>query len=506
MRLSRGVFILSIAFFLLVYIGTGVVLNKYYSSDPQSRFSKLVSATGIIHGLEQLGLPNLYAFESIKLSNDSPTFLLDYSKNDLIYKDSIFNMIDAGRISILEDRWKVWRNCKIVENGLGYKVKFKLHGSSIVPYRRGFESLSVKSKMPINGRRYFKLITCDEMTYYQIFSNHFASKYGLVTEDVGDIVAVNSRGKIRDFFQYSSFDRQYLQSMYNFSQPRIIRRNTFSGGGNFWHSSNLDNVGYNLDADSISKNDYAIWEAVQKELSVQSLDLTHMGRFLALLQLFGHPHQTTGNNDKWVISDNILYPVWRQESDIVPIDKFDLINNTIFSGYYSSSSYEIYKKSLTIPKVIEVRNSMFDMIVSNRENILNRLDSIFDSHKEIHMSFNENYLLIKSRHKYSRTQLDRNIQALSKYLHHGYTNVSYDGDMLRITSSRQNKLRIEIDDKSYDYLPQNVEYHADLKKLELTQNELVISGVQEISSLIIKDVLLNEKLQIEKDYSFIVIN
>jgi len=506
MRLFRRIFILCIAFSLLFYIGLGAVLHKYYASEPQSLFKRVIGASGIVIGAEQLGLINLYALESIKFSNDSPTFLLHYSKSDLSYKDSIFNKIDAGQISVLEDRWKVWRNCKIIENGIGYKAKFKFHGSSVTPYRRGFESLSVKSKMPVNGRRSFKLITCDEMTYHHIFNNHIARKYGLITEDVGDIVAVNSRGKIRDFFQYSIFDEQYLQSFYNFSHPTIIRRNTFFDGSGNWHSSNLDSVRYNIDADSISKNDYQIWETVQKDLSVQSLDLAQMGRFLAFLQLFGHPHQTTGNNDKWVISDSILYPVWRQETRIVPINKFDLINNTVFNEYYYSSSYEIYKKCLSIPEVTEVRNRLFDLIVRNEENILNVLDSIFDSHKAMHTSFNENYLRIKSEHKYSRTQLRKNIQVLSTYLRHGYTNLSYDGDVFRMTSSRQNRLKIIINDKSYIYLPQSIKYNTHLEKLELTQNELVISGVQEISSLIIKDVLLDEELQIEKDYSLLIVN
>ena len=140
--------------------------------------------------------------------------------------------------------------------------KFKFHGSSTTPYKLGYESFTIKSKYPINGYKKFKLITGNEMGYFNIFLNHISKKFSLISEDTGDIIATNSLGEIRDFYQYAVFDEEYLKSNYGIINSTILRRNTFFEAVNplEWHSSDLDKVSYNLDMDMINKNDYIFWE------------------------------------------------------------------------------------------------------------------------------------------------------------------------------------------------------------------------------------------------------
>ena len=66
-------------------------------------------------------------------------------------------------------------------------------------------------------------------------------------------------------------------------------------------------------------------------------DPKYMGSYFALFQLFGHPHQITGNNDKWLISENLIYPIYRNEGNIIPISVIDIQKNLFFEKYYYSS-------------------------------------------------------------------------------------------------------------------------------------------------------------------------
>ena len=217
-----------------------------------------------------------------------------------------------------------------------------------VPIERVTKALQLNQNIPLMDTKNFKLITGNQMGYFNIFLNHVSKKFSLISEDEGDIVATNSLGEIRDFYQYAVFDENYLESKYNIINSTIIRRNTFNDvidGGN-WHSSDLDNVSYNIDMDIINKNDYIFWEKFNQNPNNSQFDANYMGSFFALLQLFGHPHQITGNNDKWLISKNLIYPVYRNEGNIIPVSILDIQKNLLFEKYYHSSSLETYKKNV----------------------------------------------------------------------------------------------------------------------------------------------------------------
>ena len=149
------------------------------------------------------------------------------------------------------------------------------------------------------------------MNYFNIFLNLIGHNFGLIAEDPGRIITTNSLGKIQDFFQYEVFDEDYLKSRYNLENSVILRRHTFWENNNSseWHSSKLDNVSYNLDLKLISSEDYALWASLLNSTSEINYDPQYVGMFLALLQLFGNPHQITGNNDKWVLNNGKFFPV-----------------------------------------------------------------------------------------------------------------------------------------------------------------------------------------------------
>jgi hypothetical protein len=487
-----------------VYATLGLTLFYYYSTPPESNINRVLSKVAI--PAERYGLTSIYSVYSVFSQNTNPLILLDYSENDLNYKSSIFDSIDSGHVNILEDRWKKWRKMDIVYKGEGIKASFKFHGSSTTPYIAGYESLTIKSKSPINGKKKFKLITCAEMTYLHIFHNYVGKMLGLVTEDSGEIVSANSRNRIRDFYQYSIFDEDYLEREYGFRKPVIVRRNTFESSGRYWHSSDLDGVSYNIDVQSISKEDYSVWNNLHAKSGNRFYDPVYMGRFLALLQFFGDAHQITGNNDKWLVSVDKAFPVWREEGIIRPVNKHDLVENILFDKSFYSKSFEVYKRSLCDPEVLLSRNLALIEIVRRSEDFNESLDSIFDVYKGIHKVFNDNYIKIVGNHRYVRSQLRQNVESIKSFLDYGFTLVYYDGSRLKISSTRQNLLEVRLNNQIHQFYPTSYQYDEEARKIIPRINEFILEDVRGLSDLQIRDNVLNKKLKVEEDYTIVHIN
>ena len=489
--------------FLFGYLSLGLFFYFSYGTEQDSgNVSRVVEA--ISGKLNSLGFTKLYYFDESLIYNDKSTFFLDFSLKDFQYKDSLYSLITSGKIRILEDRHKEWKKFNIIYNGKKIKAKFKLHGSSITPYILGSENFTIKSKSGINGYTKFKLITGLEFSYFNIFSNYMGKKFDLIAEDIGKIVVTNSRGELSDFHQYQVFDEDYIKTNYDLEKPIIIRRITFDNRLDTWHSSVLDDTPYNIDLENIQKKDFDNWSNFIKNPLPYQYDQEYIGRFLALLQLFGHPHQITGNNDKWILSNEKLYPVFRNEGSTNLLKLRDLSENLFFDIYYPSKSLDVYKKLLQDSLVLLHRNKTFKMFLDQSDEIINDLDSVFLKNKKKHSMYNLNFLKLKYQHKLRRETINNNLKEINNYLTSGYLLISKLGNQLIIKSSKKNLLQFELEDRIIMFTPTNYEYEND--KLMTINDELIIKDVSDISSLKIKDLVVNKYLKFETDYNIISIN
>ena len=169
--------------------------------------------------------------------------------------------------------------------------------------------------------------------------------------------------KVKDYYLYENFDNSYVEKTFNLTNPIVIRNLTFNSGYvSEAHSSQLDDVSYNIDSDRLTKDVYEKWDNLQKlNFDKILIDKDYIGRFFSLVYLFGHPHHITGNNDKWVVSDEGLFPVYRNEDTFAKLsinkryspEKF---NSYLFDNYYYSKTHEKYKKLLEDEEIIDIRN------------------------------------------------------------------------------------------------------------------------------------------------------
>ncbi|MDB4131695.1 hypothetical protein N9600_06105 [Flavobacteriaceae bacterium] len=511
MKLSKKILLLIIFFILIYFIGGLIFHISYKISPPQSGLNKQIvrQTTKIATKLSEYKIDRLYFFNDSFLFKNKATFILDFSRNDLIYNDSIIGLIKGGEVKILEDRFKKWRNFQIIYKNKIIKAKYKFHGSSVTPYLLGYQSYTIKSKSAINGSKHFKLLTGNEFNYLNIFNNILGNKNDLIVEDFGSVVIVNQGGALKDFLKYSVFNEKYITKTYSLKEPLIIRRNTFNKGGGLrqWHSSKLDDLYYNIDKSNIDRSDLDLWAKFTQSPSELNYNSSYMGKFIALIQFYGNPHQITGNNDKWILSDSMFYPVYRNESgpwQVLTVD--DLENNLFFDLYYYSASLDIYKKILTDENVLYERNKALKRIIDSQDEIISDLDSVYLSNVDKHRRFNEDYLKLSLSHIKSKKIFKQNSNTIGSYLNQGYTMISYDGDNLKLKSSKVNQIQIEVSDSIYIFNPTIHKFNNEFKKLTNTINEFSLHGVSNIDSLKIKDLVLNKYLLNEKDYHIITIN
>ena len=445
------------------------------------------------------GVGELYYYNSNWLNPEKLDFSLSFSNKDLMYLDSVKTIINTEDLIIIPEKLKEWRNFEIFFNNELIKGKFKLHGASTAPYKLGYSSLTVKSKKEINGFTDLKLITGNEMDYKNIFLNYFAKKHDLISEDTGEIILTNMNGRTEVFFMYQVFDEKYLKTKFDMKDPKIFRRKTFIDHPSQWHSSSIDDVPINLDQKMIKQLDLDYWAKFIKDKSSKFYDEMYMGRFMALIQLFGHPHQITGNNDKWILNETKFYPVYRNEGIIEKITYDELDESSVFDKYYESSTHKIYENSLLNWDVYFSRNQTFKKIIDNKNEIISGFDSIYNSNKE-KLMFNPRFLATKLKHKTYIDRLKHNIGIIESYLNMGFVILAYDGKNLRVVSSRKNPIKIKTS-KS-----ETIVYPFGFQNIKNSKSEVIIDDTEDIQKLEIYDLVLDKKLTYEESYSIIYIN
>jgi hypothetical protein len=163
----------------------------------------------------------------------------------------------------------------------------------------------------------------------------------------------------------------------------------------------------------------------------------------------------------------------------------------------------VYKKLASNKDVHYYKNKTLHEIFLNKNKILDSLDNTFKKYIDKHQH-NKYFIKIYLEHSLKRQILSENINQIDQYLKSGHTliYVNLTEKEIKITSSRKNRLLINLDGKTYYHDPEEFYYQAKIKR-EI--KELRISDFEK-AEITIKDMLTNKFLESEKDYNIIYIN
>jgi hypothetical protein len=491
----------------LIYLAVWLFYNFSYGisqSDPLIVNKVREFSARVADKLSYYDVDELFYLKDIE-TDKSTNIFFEFSDSDRLYNDSIISFLKDNKVRVFEDVWKKWRKVDIIHKDKKIRAKYKFHGSSTSQYINGYRSYSVRAKQPINGKTSFKLVTCFEFSYINIFTNYIGSRNGLIVEDVGKVVAVGSNDGVFDYVQYRIFDENYLSEKYELNDPIILRRNTFESKGNpaEFHSSPLDDCHYNLDLKEVPRDVLTSWKNFLTTPTTGSFDPSYVGKYLAFLQYWGHPHSITGNNDKWIFSNGKFYPVLRYEGNPSVLTFEDLNGDPFFAKFYHSSSHDVYKNLLINEEVLYHRNMTLKSILDNQNKILRDLDSIYVSNSPVHQKYNDHFLKLKMYKDRNLATLEANSENIARYLDQGFTMVYSDGVSLRIKSSRVNLLEVKVSGRIFKFQPYIYNYDSS-GKLSSELIEFTIDSVHDIKDLEIYDVILNKELKNEEDYHILI--
>jgi hypothetical protein len=454
------------------------VLSKYYNNggmigsivtkvaDKTISYEKAVSYSG---------------YYIIRIKESKPTFRFILSGRDISYNDSIITMVSSKKT--FEPQFKKWRKAKLVYNDEVYKIKYKFHGQDPKPYKNGHVSLRVKSKRPIMGRRDFRLITGYEMNYTNVFLNSMAGEYDLIHEDAGLIVSARFGNIVEDFYMYESLEKSYYDRVYG---SEMLYK--FSPKGDFHtnsHSDPIDKYYYALD-NSISTTDDRIKLGFVKYMDVRNGtaefnadEQQYLGDYLSLVYLFGHPHQITGDNDKWLLDDNILLPIFRNEGWIIFQDPArNVYDQSLFDIYLPDSPNTMaYKYLVKDDKIRQFRNKNLYQLTLSREKILLSYDSLFVKYCDITRTYNQNYLRISLKHNIHKDNINKSLDGIIQYLNINEVHLLHRQDTIRLVSDSYVRMELIVNGLSYGEIePREYQIDNDILLPHIREHTIPFSG------------------------------
>ncbi|WP_445381773.1 hypothetical protein [Robiginitalea sp. IMCC43444] len=425
----------------------------------------------------------------------SPEFNFLLSANDKKIVDSVvFLGIKRG---IFTKDSKKYRNAELIYKDSLFKIKFKLRGSHPYPYIMGDYSVKVKSKEKINGLKTFNIIAGSEMDYKTIYANKTGRKYGVYTQDQGEIVSYRFNGVLRDGFLYPEFDAEYVLKEFGDTLHFIYKNHKN------WltHTSPFDNLYYNVEdrmnfeiKDNIG---FHKWRTLKNfNFTPNEFEIDYLGRYLALIYLFGNGHQITGDNLEWLNVNNNLVPLFRNENGVNALTVFkSAFDEVIFSHHPGAPSYDLFRQLLTNDSIRTKRNRIFKKMISEKEELISDFDQLFLSNYEKHLTYNDEFFLQDLWQKTFKKNLDFNIEKFKEYLKTGLSFVIHENDTLRITSETYVDLKVLINNK-HEFNINPVEYGLDNEKLRTKFTENLIPFAEKILSLELINEYVNDTTNI----------
>lgn len=452
--------------------------------------------------------PNEFLAINHNFINPSKSELsLVLSQNDKTFNDSIISI--AHEKGILLDEDKSWRSAHIIRDNTKYPVKYKLHGSDVVPFLKDKFSYSIKLDKEIFGYSKLKLVNEVEADYKLIFLKLMPKHFGMITEDPGEIVSINNGKNVELYHLYEFFDDSYIQREYGFENPVLIKKKTFIHGISGWtHDSALDEISYNMDLTTISSDYYERLNKVyHSEYEYSLKEKQYLGKFFALLYFFGSPVQITGDNERWVITDNYVLPLFRNEGVILELlineedrDEFDdyLFHNPWGPKRFKSNAFSKYQKMILDDQIRNYRNEAFSNLIYEEGKILRTFDSIFKSNEEIFKNFGDNFFLTKTKH-YSKylALLRQNLNLIENYLATGKAIAMQKDNTLYITSDSFVKLQVLVNDKTYDFEPKKYKLIGD--KISIQNSEFKLHLNERLKTLKIVNRFAQDTINLRKD-------
>jgi len=436
--------------FLIFLFSFSFVIYLFHQDSSYEKILKIKKTLGretIIGKLYSLGFKTIrYASNEIdivriyhKIKNEEPVSTnLKLSSADVADIESQIEVFKKK--GFIKDELNYWRKGKLKKGNKEFKIKYKIHGTSISPLKNGYLSFRIKfaKDQPYEDQiREFNLIRIyfdsDENVPTIIFNN-LANKIGLLSP-VGETTILKINGVTVGFFYTKERHGKEWFEKKQITNYSILKANDDWDKKKSGHVSDLDLSEKNIEVSGAGINtDIAVgsiknlFDAINskdiKEI-FRLIDKDYFAKFLALSTLVNDNHPITGDNLKFIYdyTTGKFKVLFRQElGTVIPIRvSLDNFNNAFFDSNYpfkNSLSHNLFKLILTDNDFRFKRDFYLNQIITGKKEIIKVAEETYKK-AYTNMIFSD----VKLRHqKYLRNNffdsLNYNFNKIEKYLNY----------------------------------------------------------------------------------------
>ena len=377
-------------------------------------------------------------FRGIYLA-DSDYIDLKFSRGDMEYLQK--SKDEAIQKGFIIDNNNPWRTGEILLDKDLVKLKFKLHGTSASPLKRGGISLRLKHKNEppyFLNMRDFKLITAfDEADISTVVINNLANNIGLISVK-RDFKILRVNGNDLGLYQLEEHhSKEWFERNSKLTNYTIIKSN------DDWdrkevdaHISNTDLWIENKEFKTSSDNpEIALGALENLLLSVRTesiediknlIDLDYWAKFVAFFSIVNNNHPITGDNLKYIYDHtkgNFLV-LFRLEDQIYRIENdVEEFSHSWFQSpieYEGSDTHKLFRLLLRDSEFINKRNQYLQEIIEKKDELIKIANNIHDENFDL-IIYNSNFI---PRHKIVHEKkvfffdLENNFNVANSYLNY----------------------------------------------------------------------------------------
>ena len=401
---------------------------------------------------------DLYKYIQKENLSESKVYRIQFSGSDVKkVKEQIEMFKEVGYI---KDELNIWRKAKVIVNNKEQKVKFKLHGTSVSPLANdnGF-SLRIKHKKEDSYynlmREYSLLSSKDDLDISTISINNIASEFGLLAPHGEMVIAKINNVPVGMFMLVEHHGKEWFERLHQMTNYTILKSNDDwdrkenTSGTAHISSSDISVNNKEVKTTSLKSSEalgalHNLFEAIREnniDLIKDLVDLDYAARFMALSVLANNAHPLAGDNFKFIYdhTSGKFKFLFRIEDTIKPISSSLLdFNSSWFLSYFvSSDNFELFKKLTSDSSFRSLRDHYLNQLVNEKENILSKANSIFDSNHQVLLN---SELSLRRESINKRVYLDNlqnNLTRIEEYL-------SYSKVFVTISTTSKDEYKLSV--------------------------------------------------------------
>ncbi len=438
----------------------------------------------------------------------------------------------------IKDEYNYWRKAELTEEADQYKIKYKLHGTSITPLRKGFFNLRIKfnkEEKYLDNERQFNLIRIyneSDEKISTIIINNLAKDIGLLSPEGKSILVKINNVNLGLFYKQVRHSKEWFEKK-KITNYSILKNNDDWDKKNSGHNSDLDLNEKNIEISGSSPNPEIALGSLKKLFSsinsdnlegvLKLIDLEYFAKFLALLTLVNDNHMITGDNLKYIYDHTLgnFKVLFRHESSInytIGTDVKDFNKALFINNKDEVLTHKLFKILLTDNNFRKKRDKYLNIIIKQKQQIIENANKIYDQAYKNIMFSNLDLNIQKDKKETFFYALETNFNKISEYLNYSKVYVSKEKKNELIELSLVSDSFVPIRLKSITFKKDNIsnknikiEYENNTKYLLYpitfdqknsfhNQKKIFINSNLEIDSIEFENLITKKKINQDHVY------